>query len=321
MDDSLIRQRQPSTSLADESANQGVNPESGPGHGPYAGAGDLESVVECPVCLVIPRDLPIPSCPAGHIICKSCRSRVLHCPTCRRQLGDNTSSLAAALIERVRHKCQFSEFGCQFREYLSRLVRHEEVCPERTITCPPPNGCLERVQLKEYHRHAVKQGCSVEMKSNNTTKFNLSKGWLQWDGVSQRSEEFNLTEDLAWTFFHFSRHCHQFYLSAQYFASEQLFLFYVIVIGGREVAEDFRASISITNEENSVKISFQGPVLPVDRVPSSERKLMMSPSCWMVHYRAMRSLLGVTEVGDSRQAAWSVDFTTEVDVTNCMAVT
>ena len=38
-----------------------------------------------------------------------------------------------------------------------------------------------------YHRHAVKQGCSVEMKSNNTTKFNLSKGWLQWDGVSQKS--------------------------------------------------------------------------------------------------------------------------------------
>ena len=49
------------------------------------------------------------------------------------------------------------------------------------------------------------------------------------------AEEFNLTEDLAWTFFHFSRHQHQFYLSAQYFASDQLFLFYVIVIGGREV--------------------------------------------------------------------------------------
>ena len=28
---------------------------------------DLESVVECPVCLVIPRDLPIPCCPAGII--------------------------------------------------------------------------------------------------------------------------------------------------------------------------------------------------------------------------------------------------------------
>ena len=77
------------------------DPDGGGGGG---GVSDLESVVECPVCLVIPRDLPIPCCPAGHIICRPCRGRVLHCPTCRRQLGDNTSSLAAALIERVKHK-------------------------------------------------------------------------------------------------------------------------------------------------------------------------------------------------------------------------
>ena len=82
------------------------------------GLNDLESVVECPVCLVVPRDLPIPCCPAGHIMCRSCRARVLHCPTCRRQLGDNTSSLAAALIERVKHRCQYSEFGCQHRDLL-----------------------------------------------------------------------------------------------------------------------------------------------------------------------------------------------------------
>lgn len=311
MDDSVIRH---TNSVAADQDQEQV-----PSLGPPPG--DLESVVECPVCLVIPRDLPIPCCPAGHIICKSCRNRVLHCPTCRRQLGDNTSSLAAALVERVKHKCQFSEFGCQFREYLCHLVRHEEACPERTISCPPPNGCLERVQLREYHRHAVKQGCSVEMRDNQRTKFNLSKGWLQWDGVSQRiGEEFNLTEDLAWTFFHFPRHQHQFYLSAQYFAAEQLFLFYVMVWGGPEVAEDFTASISIANEESSVKMNFQGPVLSADRVPASERKLMMSPSCWIVHYRGMRSLLGVTEVGDSRQAAWSVDFTTQVEVANCMAI-
>ena len=78
-------------------------------------------------------------------------------------------------------------------------------------------------------------------------------------------EEFNLTEDLAWTFFHFSQHNQQFYLSAQYYASEKLFLFYVMVIGGQEVAEDFRANISIANEDHSIKIEFQGPVLAVDR--------------------------------------------------------
>ena len=59
------------------------------------------------------------------------------------------------------------------------------------------------------------------------------------------AEEFNLTEDLAWTFFHFSRHQHQFYLSAQYFASDQLFLFYVIVIGGREVINIDKSEASI----------------------------------------------------------------------------
>ena len=32
-----------------------------------------------------------------------------------------------------------------------------------------------------------------------------------------------------------------------------------------QVAEDFNASISIANEDSSVKINFQGPVLPVDR--------------------------------------------------------
>ena len=78
-------------------------------------------------------------------------------------------------------------------------------------------------------------------------------------------EEFNLTEDLAWTFFHFSKYHQQFYLSAQYYASEKLFLFYVMVIAGQEVAEDFRANISIANEDHSIKIEFQGPVLAVDR--------------------------------------------------------
>jgi len=282
---------------------------------------DLETVVECPVCLVIPRDLPIPCCPAGHIVCRPCRGRVLHCPTCRRQLGDNTSSLAAALIERVRHKCQYSEYGCEYKQLLSHIVRHEEVCPVRLVSCPPPNGCQEKVLLKEYHKHAVMQGCSVEMR-NFRTKFNLSKDWMKWDGVSARnSEEFNLTEDLAWTFFHFSKYHQQFYLSARYYASEKLFLFYVMVIGGQEVAEDFRAKISIANEDHSIKIEFQGPVLAVDRIPSSEKKLLLSGGCWCVHYRAIRNLLTVTEVGDNRRGlAWSVDFTTDVDVQNVMAV-
>ena len=56
------------------------------------------------------------------------------------------------------------------------------------------------------------------------------------------------------------------------------------------------------------------------RIPSSERKLLLSPCCWILHYRAIRSLLAVTEVGDSRGPAWSVDFTTRVEVENVMDI-
>ena len=85
-------------------------------------------------------------------------------------------------------RCQYSEFGCSHRDLLRPLSQHEEACPERTLQCPPPNGCGERVQLRAYHEHAVKQGCSVEMRSQHT-KFNLSKGWMQWDGLSLRKGE------------------------------------------------------------------------------------------------------------------------------------
>ena len=77
--------------------------------------------MECPVCLTIPRSLPIPCCPAGHILCRSCRARVLHCPTCRRQLEDNTSSLAATLIERVRHRLSSQQLVGTLSSALSLL--------------------------------------------------------------------------------------------------------------------------------------------------------------------------------------------------------
>jgi len=281
---------------------------------------DLASVVECPVCLMVPRDLPIPCCTAGHIICQRCRARVLHCPTCRRQLGDNTSSLAAALIERVKHRCKYYEFGCERKDLLSVLVPHEEICSQRTVNCPQPNGCNEPVQMIKFSQHATQNGCSVQMKAERT-KFNLSKGWMQWDGLSLRKgEEFDLREDLAWTFFHTSKFSQHFYLSVQYYSLEKLFLFYVMVDSGQEIAEDYRANISISNDDQTVDINFSGPVLAIDRIPKTEKLLLMNPGCWIVHYRAMRNLLSITEVGENRNCCWSVDFSASIDITDCMAV-
>ena len=38
-----------------------------------------------------------------------------------------------------------------------------------------------------------------------------------------------------------------------------------MVDSGKEIAEDYRANISISNDEQTASISFSGPVLAIDR--------------------------------------------------------
>jgi len=272
---------------------------------------ELESEVECPVCYNIPRTLPVPCCPAGHITCARCRSRVVHCPTCRRLLGDNTSHLAAAIIDKVQHKCRFWEQGCGYKALLKDLEGHEVVCNERTIQCPLPNGCDEKVQLKNFYIHAMRNQCAADMKP--VMKFNLSRGYLTWTGQGRlNQEEFNLSEDLAWSFFHTRQHGQHFFFSAQYFALDQLFMFYVGVLGGGDLAKEFMTTIELVKGDISMK--YRGPILPMDKIPPGECQLMLEESCFVVHYRAMRNLLAVTEVGENMNKSWSVDFDAKVEI-------
>ena len=42
--------------------------------------GELESKIECPVCLTIPReDAPVPCCPQGHFVCSKCFENISRC--------------------------------------------------------------------------------------------------------------------------------------------------------------------------------------------------------------------------------------------------
>merc|ERR1712008_371724 len=81
-----------------------------------------------------------------------------------------------------------------------------------------------------------------------------------------------------------------------------------------DTAEKFTAKVKLASREARVKLMFEGPVLPLDRVPATEEALMSSTSCFTVHYRAMRPILSVTQVGENRFLSWSVDFLAEVDL-------
>ena len=60
----------------------------------------LREYFECPVCLQVPLTFPVPQCENGHIVCRTCRKKISHCPICRTIIGRSVSLLAEKVIER-----------------------------------------------------------------------------------------------------------------------------------------------------------------------------------------------------------------------------
>ena len=49
---------------------------------------EMKAKMECPVCLNIPKEGPVPCCPRGHLVCTTCFEKIKEgqrrdCPTCR----------------------------------------------------------------------------------------------------------------------------------------------------------------------------------------------------------------------------------------------
>lgn len=139
----------------------------------------MMSELECPVCLLIPREGPVGACPVGHIVCKRCQMNVERCPTCRRPMfKDATNTIVNKMIGEVPHPCKYSRFGCEIKQRLNELMAHEAKCQERTIKCPHLK-CNEEVQLKKYHEHALaSKKCYRYSISNKLpcTTYNLDNG-------------------------------------------------------------------------------------------------------------------------------------------------
>jgi len=114
----------------------------------------LKDRIECPVCLEIPINGPIPICPNGHLVCSQCKTG--SCPTCRVPMGNSRSLLAVAIIENIEHKCKFG--GCEEVFPVDKLGEHVKTCKYRTVSCPH-DLCDVEIELSKLLVH-VKKGCS-----------------------------------------------------------------------------------------------------------------------------------------------------------------
>ena len=121
----------------------------------------IHRFVECPICYLLPRTLPVSSCSRGHIVCESCRGNVHVCPLCRSSLYNNcTNAVAGLIIEVATHKCRYNMFGCSVKGNIQDIENHENHCKERTVHCPFV-GCREEIQMKLFESHAITKECGI----------------------------------------------------------------------------------------------------------------------------------------------------------------
>ena len=286
---------------------------------------DFEKDLECPVCLSIPREMPIPACPAGHIVCRTCKTKVQECPTCKRKYPNGeleiTNSLAASLIDKVPHRCKYHDFKCEVKMKLSEIVKHEKQCQERTVKCPHLQ-CGQEVQLKKFHEHVMNgktTPCGSEMDGGNGGWLTpLSTGYLKWDGVSFReNDDFDLTKDKLWDLTAFEQHGKTFYLSDSYIAEKKTFIFCVFLAEGEEVSSNYNVKLEISSSNISrKKLTYDGPVISIDSITSTVKNPQTIFESWSVQYEAIKPHLFIQDQSkNNNNHIWRVELPMKVLVT------
>jgi len=118
----------------------------------------LRKLVECPVCLALPRKGPVPCCANGHLVCSPCLGKLreenkLDCPTCREPFGEGKSLLAFAVAEEVQHECRHQ--GCTKTTPVDQIVQHEKECKWRLVLCPGGGlDCTAMIPFCKVEDHA-----------------------------------------------------------------------------------------------------------------------------------------------------------------------
>ena len=217
----------------------------------------VRSQLECPVCFNIPRDLPLPSCPSGHFVCRICKTRVMDCPTCRQPMPANmTNSVVGALIEEIQHKCKYNDQGCKVKLMLKDLVAHEKNCSERTFTCPF-SGCNESVKLRFFDVHALGYQHSALFERNNFA-FDI----LENDKVRRRNWRMGYIQALD----------EHFHVNLIYDPSSLCLILTLWIAKNQKVASKYTANLVIKGGNS--KLCFDGiQVCSVENVPSIDRCL------------------------------------------------
>ena len=142
---------------------------------------DIKKLIECPVCLDVPRRGPVYTCSNGHLVCQKCKRAT--CPTCRVPMGENKSLVAVKILEKILHDCKF--VGCEEEDTLQDIEQHEKNCEYRLVACPNI-GCDQIVPLSKLSNHLQIMPCSFN--SSPLLLFGDSRGCRSYCAPINRNQ-------------------------------------------------------------------------------------------------------------------------------------
>lgn len=116
----------------------------------------LKEVLECPVCLKIPRKGPIYQCEGGHCVCLDCYGKLTKCPICKRPRSGIRSLVFEQCLAMLTHDCKFIEYGCLFEGTIDLLKFHEPDCLYRLVNCCVLE-CQTKISMVKFTKHLMEE--------------------------------------------------------------------------------------------------------------------------------------------------------------------
>ena len=221
---------------------------------------DLKDLLECPVCLMVPREGFVFQCENGHCVCSECHGKLTACPQCRGPIGKMRNLIYEQLLPKIPHYCKFASYGCKEEDINTALESHEKDCKYRLVNCPEVLQCKTQISMVLLLDHMKeKHEGQVPILSN----FNLSKP-LRLSCKSSNS--LTLTkEDKSWTWPPIQIHMndHHYFLVIFRISNGQ-FCFGMYMVGSRRECEESIFSVKVFSNDKKEELTYRGPCMSLD---------------------------------------------------------
>ena len=234
---------------------------------------ELKGKVECPVCLAVPTEGSMASCPKGHLVCLPCHRTMvtqglMNCPSCREVMGNNMSLLAKTVLENIEHEC--TNEGCEKKLSHKEVVKHrEELCEYRKVLCPGNSKLCKVIlpfcALNEHLNICTSvfrgfRGSSVFLTNRGSRGTCFNKLFLDRDQLIFSANIFNLNNEVY---------------AIQTRMDHKNLSFGVLMLADREKCERFKVTLEIQDSNFQTGFLAQINPAPVDTKNSDVTSLVV----------------------------------------------